>query len=209
MADGWQPLTPDEVTRLFRTADFPWWIAGGWALDLFVGRQSREHDDIDVGIFRVDQHRLRSLLHGWDVHVASAGRTRRWEGEPIRHPVNDLWVRRDGSQPWCLQVMLNDGAGDEWVYRRDDRFRMALASAVRSDGHRPYLAAHLQLLFKAKDPRPKDDADFRLVYPLLTHDERLWLADALTVLHPGHPWLATTRRRSTRSGLHRTPAGDS
>jgi hypothetical protein len=27
---------------------FPWFIAGGWALDLAIGKQTRLHQDVDV-----------------------------------------------------------------------------------------------------------------------------------------------------------------
>ena len=44
----WQPWSVHEVALLFSSVTVPWWIAGGWALDLFLGIQTREHEDIDV-----------------------------------------------------------------------------------------------------------------------------------------------------------------
>lgn len=66
----WQPWYPHEVARFFSSLVVPWWIAGGWALDLFLGAQTRDHDDIDVQILRRDQQEVRVLLHGWDVQAA-------------------------------------------------------------------------------------------------------------------------------------------
>lgn len=43
-----EPLSLDEVVSLFRSASFPWWIAGGWGLDLFLGVPTRPHEDVDV-----------------------------------------------------------------------------------------------------------------------------------------------------------------
>src|SRR5207253_191913 len=34
----WDPLTPEQVRELLRDLTVRWWIAGGWALDLFLGR---------------------------------------------------------------------------------------------------------------------------------------------------------------------------
>jgi hypothetical protein len=42
------------VAALLAGIDSPWWIAGGWALDLFIGDQTRAHEDLDVGILRRD-----------------------------------------------------------------------------------------------------------------------------------------------------------
>ena len=66
----WQPWQPAEVVRLFSTLTVPWWIAGGWAIDLFLGEQTRHHDDIDVLILRRDQREVRTIFRGWDVQGA-------------------------------------------------------------------------------------------------------------------------------------------
>jgi hypothetical protein len=50
----WRAVAPAEVLLWFSPLSVPWWIAGGWALDLFLGQVSRSHADIDVGIFRAD-----------------------------------------------------------------------------------------------------------------------------------------------------------
>jgi hypothetical protein len=54
----------------------------------------------------------------------------------------------------------------------------------------PILAPEIQLLFKAKQTREKDQADFDRVMPRLRIDQRAWLMDALRRYHAGHPWLS-------------------
>ena len=58
MADGslgtWQPLALGEVVRLFMEFTARWWISGGHALELHLGRSWREHEDSDVGVLRQD-----------------------------------------------------------------------------------------------------------------------------------------------------------
>jgi hypothetical protein len=53
----------------------------------------------------------------------------------------------------------------------------------------PYLAPEIQLLYKAKGRRPKDEADFMHTLPALDRERRQWLRNALTMAHPRHPWL--------------------
>jgi Aminoglycoside-2''-adenylyltransferase len=50
----WQLWNPDKAATCFAALHVPWWIAGGWAIDLFLGRQTREHEDLDVLILRRD-----------------------------------------------------------------------------------------------------------------------------------------------------------
>src|SRR5215813_9718555 len=63
----WHPWHPYEVARFFFSLAAPWWVAGGWALDLFLGAPTRAHEDIGVQILRQDQEAVRALLHGWDM----------------------------------------------------------------------------------------------------------------------------------------------
>jgi hypothetical protein len=40
----WERIGPDEIARLLVALPAPWWIAG----DLFLGRRTRDHEDVDV-----------------------------------------------------------------------------------------------------------------------------------------------------------------
>lgn len=63
----WEPLTPAEVAGELRGLPCRWWIAGGWAIDLHLGRQSRAHADVDVLFLRADQLSVQRHLTGWDL----------------------------------------------------------------------------------------------------------------------------------------------
>ena len=49
-AADWRPFRPEEAARRFAGLDVPWAVAAGWAIDLFVGRERREHEDLEVAI---------------------------------------------------------------------------------------------------------------------------------------------------------------
>lgn len=40
------------------------WFIGGWAVDLWVGRLTRPHDDIDVLVWRHDEASVHEVLQG-------------------------------------------------------------------------------------------------------------------------------------------------
>jgi Aminoglycoside-2''-adenylyltransferase len=192
----WDPLSPAAVYGLFSAAaelgrPLTWWLAGGHALDLFVGRPTRSHDDIDVSIFRMDAPLLPSILLGWDLHLAHHGVLTPWDAGPLQPPCNSIWGRPDPAAPWSLQVMLEEGTAGYWVCRRHPDLVVPMGQAVRiSPVGLPYVAPQIQLLMKAKGTRPKDDADFALVFPLLNADDAAWLIAALRRHYPGHHWLA-------------------
>jgi hypothetical protein len=186
-------LTPDEVTALLGDLPCPWWLAGGWSIDLHLGRQTRSHEDTDVVILRDDQGVVRDHLAGWDLRAADPpGSLRPWPaGEVLPESVHDVWCRRRPGDNWALQLMIVDVVDGSWVYRRDPRIRRPLAEldGPASGPARRVLAPEVQLLYKSKAPRAKDEADFAAVVGELDPARRDWLGAALTVTSARHPWL--------------------
>jgi hypothetical protein len=192
---SWDPLTVPEVAAIFRHAPFRWWLSGGHALELHLGRSWRSHEDIDVGICRSDVPLVRGVLDGWDLHVAAAGQLQPWQGQPLLAELqqNNLWCRRSPSAAWALDLTVGDGTVAEWIYRRQPTVRLPWNEAVlQTDDGIPYLAPELQLLFKSKDARAKDHADAREVISRLEAERRNRLAQLLEPAHPWHQLLART-----------------
>jgi len=186
-------MSPDEAAVVFGDLAAPWWVAGGWAIDLLVGRQTRVHDDLDILILRRDQDQVRQQLEGWDVWAADPpGTLRPWPtGEILPGHVHDVWCRRHPDAPWTVQLMIDDTDGDDWRYRRDPTIRRPIRSLAgrASTPGRPVLAPDVQLLAKSKAARPKDEADFDAVRALLSPEERSWLRASLEHTAADHPWI--------------------
>ncbi|MFJ6573317.1 nucleotidyltransferase domain-containing protein [Streptomyces sp. NPDC091292] len=188
----WEPAQLSDVAALFAVARVPWWIAGGYAVELAVGRRIRDHGDIDVLLLRRDQLTAQDVLPAWEWWAADPpGMLRPWRrGEALPCGVHDIWCRPGPGEPWRIQVMLDESDGDEWVSRRCEGVRRGVSGlGVRSADGVPYLAPEVQLYYKAEAPRPKDELDFAAVLPLLDPVQRNWLADALGEAYgAGHPW---------------------
>lgn len=178
----WKPLSPTEVASIFRGTQFPWWIAGGYTIEHFVGRQLRVHTDIDILALRRDVAALRRHLAGWDCWVANpTGELRSWrDGEAIGREIHDVWCRKNECAPWAFQVMLDESDGLEWQSRRCSCVRMPLRKlGAENFNGIPFLAPEIQLFYKAKCPRTKDDQDFEASLPLLAPAQRTWLTQAI------------------------------
>ena len=99
--DNWEPMTPEQVHGLLRGVSIPWWIAGGWAIDLFLGRQTRTHGDTDVLICRDDQLAVQNLLSDWDLHKTQQPGLKSWpEGEFLNRGANDTGIVRLILSQW-------------------------------------------------------------------------------------------------------------
>lgn len=188
----WDPAPMSDVVGWFSKTGAPWWMAGGYAIELAVGRSFRDHHDIDVLMLRRDQLAVQEVLPGWEWWCSdpSPGNHRPWlPGELLPVGVHDIWCRPGPEEPYRVQVMLDEANGDTWTSRRNTAVRRPLADIGRTspDGI-PYLVPEVQLFYKAKTPRPKDETDFDQTLPTLTGRQREWLADAITHAYGPHPW---------------------
>ncbi len=194
----WEPPTVPDVAARLRAAGIRFWISGGWALDLFLGRQTRAHADVDFDILRAGQGSLPGAFPGWEVYRTRAPGLRSWLGEPYLATEHNVWLRPDRASAWACEAMFMDVDGDDWVYRRQPAVRLHLdAIGLCTSEGIPYLRPEIQLLFKGGSPtrRERDTQDFHAVLPRLAAESRRWLADALASQFPtGHEWLSHLAR---------------
>lgn len=188
----WSPLAVGAVVDLMRDAPFFWCLAGGHAIERVVGRRYRAHDDIDIVVLRPDLDGLRHLLTDWHLSAADPpGSLRPWmTGEKLPWRVHDVWGHRPQAGAWELQVMIQEADAGAWYFRRDDRVHGKVDDLRVMVDEVPCLRMDLQLLYKAKSSRPKDEMDFQHVLPILGESERRSLADWLRLTCPnGHHWI--------------------
>jgi len=187
----WEPLTPQQVAERLRGIDVPWWIAGGWALDLFLGRQTRAHNDIEIAIFRGDEEKVRAQLKGWEYFIAEKGELIPWEKEPLPGWAHELWTREKRHETWQLEILIEERQGARWTYRRDaDIGALAKDIGRFSNEGIPYIRPDIQLLYTSKGARPSDEADLITMLPRLDAAQRATLCAWLWTTDPGHRWLA-------------------
>jgi hypothetical protein len=187
----WEPWTPWEVAARLENVKARWAVASGWAIDLFRGGQSREHRDIDIAVPTSDFEEIRSALAPYEFEIVGSGL--RWpltDKEAFAH-THQTWLRDPAARAYKLDLFREPHDGDVWICRRDRSIRLPYSDLIRRtpDGV-PYVIPEVVLLFKARHLRPTDDLDFDAALPLLDVPARRWLAGALELVHPGHPWIA-------------------
>lgn len=183
---------PARVQVLMRGFAPDWFIAGGWALDLFLGRETRAHRDIEIAIFRQDQLALQDHLRDWNLQIAADGQLTAWKRgeflEPPLHAIHCFSARRE--LPF-LEVLFNESANGVWQFRRRPAITKPLAELfLTNDSGIRFLCPEVVLLYKSKNPRAADEQDFSAAVGSLRAESKNWLRAALAVCHPNHPWLS-------------------
>jgi hypothetical protein len=191
---AWEPWSPEEVAQRLASVKTRWYVVAGWALDLFQGRQTRTHDDIEIGVPADGFDDIRGALSSYEFDVVGSGR--RWPLADQAFGTHfQTWARDPRTNVYHLDVFRDPHDGETWLCRRNQAIRVPYDNAVRfNDDAIPYMSPEIVLLFKAKATREKDQTDFEAVLPLLNERQVEWLRTNLRVVHPGHPWLSTLSR---------------
>lgn len=186
--------TPEQAARALAGVAAPWAVAGGWAIDLWLGRQTRGHGDLEITVpeprYPEIQARLESL--GLELFTIDDGQVIAMApGETPPPHTHQTWAMDPVAQAWRIDVFREPGDDHTWIYRRTGDFSTPRAWAAGcTPAGVPYVAPQIVLFFKAKAMRDKDQADFAIAAPRLSPEARAWLAAALRTHHPDHPWIA-------------------
>ena len=209
---------PDEVARIgdvMSTFRSPWALCGGWAVDAWLGRLTRDHGDVDIAVFESDRQALFELLAGWQLIAHEETKENEgadlWDGRPLVVPahIHARSPERSGPLPerfdpfgmrivsvddgFGLDIQLAERSGRDWVLNGEPRVALPLASCIRQSAWGlPMVAPEVILFFKAtlyvgtkNHLRPTDEVDFAALLPLLTEEQRQWLREAVSRVYVG------------------------
>jgi len=181
-----------RVGALFDDLPCQWFICGGWALDLFLDRVTRDHKDVDIAIARTDQFRVRDYLRrrGWDLEKAVNGDlTPLGDREWLALPVHTIWCKNDQYDPDFVELLLNEIDDEGFRFRRDQTITLTrVRMGFESLSGLPILAPEVVLLYKSNCPEAYG-ADFQNIAESLDRESRVWLKSSLDVLYAKHPWV--------------------
>ena len=208
----------EEANTLLQGQDFSYAICGGFALDLFLGYESRVHGDIDILAFWEDRETIITymqskgflvyeMLGGGKVHRITDIQAQEKLQKNIFCCTEDcelvrLYDTEEKDTFWFdfqhiglstlnyIEFLFNGKTEDEFVYVRDNRIKRELGKAILVKDGVTYLAPELCLLFKSTDiEREGYQQDFELTVERLNEEQRAWFAKAMELLYPeGHKW---------------------
>ena len=207
-----------EANAILKGQGFSYAVCGGFALDLFLGYETRIHGDIDILAFWEDRETIITymqskgyivyeMLGGGKVHHITDISVQEKLRKNIFCCTEDCELVRlyDTEEPdvyWLdfqhtgltqlnyVEFLFNEKTEEEFVYARDERVRRGMANAILETDGVPYLAPELCLLFKSADiEREGYQQDFELTIGKLSTEQRTWFENAMGLLYPdGHKW---------------------
>jgi hypothetical protein len=106
-----------------------WVLCGGWAVDAWLGGETREHGDIDVAVFVDDAQKLYEHLAGWQLvgHDAT-----------VVGDTNEMWTGRPLVLPahlHCRNPRPGDGVPDRGILTAEQGFGLEIVfNELTEDG---------------------------------------------------------------------------
>jgi hypothetical protein len=190
----WDAWRPEQVARLLAGVRVPWYVAAGWAIDLFLGGRQREHSDLEIAVPATRFDEVAGPLGEFEIFVITGSHeaTPLAEARDRLFDTHQTWMRETATGSWRFDVFREPSDGDTWICRREPAIRLTYDRLIEwTDDGIPYARPEFVLLFKAKHAHEeKSQHDFTAALPRLEPERRRWLRDALEHVHPSHPWLA-------------------
>ncbi len=180
------PLTPYQT--LMQGYPHPWCFGGGWAIDAMIGKVTRPHADVDVVIWRADQHAFRAQFADWDWQAYTNREPRPWPAnEFLELPDHNTHGKKAGQE---LEMLMLERENDDWWFRRNSAIRMpANRAMVATRLGFSVLNPAIALLFKSNRLEDKDHRDFEHVLPVMEAADRAWLKKVLAIMDAEHVWV--------------------
>ncbi len=206
-----------STSQILGDLEAKWCFCGGWAIDLFVGRESRAHKDLDIMVFKNDLKETISYMknHGWKVEAPTrqgfipvdTENFETFEYENLwcmneEYPLDYLKIDEQASYNFYhyerevqtdvdfLDILLNTSDDGYFVYQQNEAIKLEISKALYSEGGIPYLAPEIVLLYKSKCLSEDNRADFDVATAKMHPDQKEWLGQALKNEYGSdHPWV--------------------
>lgn len=207
-----------QANKLLQNHGFEYAFCGGWAIDLFIGTETRKHGDIDILAYWQERDTLIEYMQslGFSVYEMLGG------GKA--HHITDINYQIKSKRnifcctPDCelvclsktdetdiyfidfkhigqtklnfIEFLFNTGDNTSLFYARNHDIKLALSDAILYNDSLPYLAPEMCLLYKSTDTeREGYQSDYDNACLKMNQRQKRWLDEALTVMYPeGHKW---------------------
>lgn len=193
-------------------------ICGGHAIDLFIGKKTRPHKDLDAAVFWEDRDKIVQymLIEGWDIYEPC--------GSEYLHKIADVPnQKRVKSNIWCvkpgnshykftehekdmftvdfdnaeqveldyIEFLFSVRKSRDFLYARNHDIKMDIVKAIMKIDDIPCLAPEIVLLYKSTAAEEPDyQLDFDNASMKMNGERSEWLKKSLSVMFPdGHKWL--------------------
>ncbi|QYA44094.1 hypothetical protein KYI13_08425 [Macrococcoides bohemicum] len=178
--NNWQLLSIESLKQIMHDADYDWYLAGGIALDEFLGRRTRDHEDMDILVNFKYLERILDYFKNYKVYTARNGSLSLYALNNIKS-TDSLWITKDENESFIIEILFFEEEAGHWIYKRNDAVRKKIEDIYFVKNDMKIIQPEIQLLYKmnSSNIREKDLDDYHNIYPVLEEREKAWLDSVL------------------------------
>lgn len=174
--NNWQLLSIASLKQIMHDADYDWYLAGGIALDEFLGRKTRNHEDIDILVNFKEIECILDFFNSYNVYTARNGSLSLSLRNNIKS-TDSLWIAKDDKESFIIEILFFEEEAGHWIYKRDNAVRKKIEDMYFVKNDMKIIQPEIQLFYKmnSSSVREKDLYDYHNVYPVLEERQKEWL----------------------------------
>jgi len=181
----------------FGNHSFDWSVCGGGAIDLFLGKQTRIHKDLDIAVYWEDRNSIIAFQIPFEKRnlFCFTAKEYRCRLEPYGDDMYRFSFEKKEQNDFTYVEFLFNQRDDEYFYLPGDgNVKRNLNNALLESNGVPYLAPEIVLFYKSSYLEGLDtfdhNQDFDHTLPFLDEEQKQWLRASLEKKYTnGHVWL--------------------
>jgi hypothetical protein len=170
-----------KIKSIMDKFGYPWFIAGEWAIDLFLNDETQVHNDIEIGIYRKNQMQLFRFFDKQRKYYIDNRNTfgkhekHEWNKEYLQFPIHEIYIRYEESE---IEVLLNEKDSDNWIYGKNSKVRLDEKKVIQfTENEIPYLCPEIILFQKIEDIGIKAIDNTSKIIIKMNDSQRNWLME--------------------------------
>jgi hypothetical protein len=128
--EAWESWHPRDFAARIEGVEFPWFVAGGWAIDLFLATRTRDHEDLEIAVPSSIFETLPPRFPDFDFWIPQGEHhLAMMSPETLAAESHQTWAYERAAQVWRFDVFREPHDGDTWICRRDSSIRRTRRSS--------------------------------------------------------------------------------
>jgi hypothetical protein len=206
----------NDLRKFLEPLKVPWFVAGGWAIDIYLNQVTRERCDLDISVSYSDRLNAINFFLGKDWQIEGklfGGFKTLYSPSDYNENIHYFWSfprgaafisefvdeggnrriaynRKTQRELDYIEVFFDRIEDGQFIYRREPQLKRYINEAILERDGIKYLAPELVLLFKSNSLTEKNLQDFAIAICSLDVEAKSWLAASLLLLYGNsHIWL--------------------
>ena len=205
----------NKLSTFLKDLNMLWCVSGGWAIDLYLDKNTRDRCDLDISIFYPNHINCIEFFldNNWRIEGKLNNGFKTIQNiSDYDNNIHYFWsfpknvtfiseyTDNNGNRRISynrkiqhnldyIEVFFDQIENGYYVYRKDKKIKRIINKAIIKKNNINYLAPEIVLLYKSGSLSDKNITDFNVVISSLSIEQKKWLKKSLISIYNDHKWI--------------------